>query len=86
MAIPASSFGNTGSGAEEILVPLWVATAPEGITSLTTRSKISKVKDTCVCEGGWWTALSPVLLVSQQGGAPGGWQEPGRGVALTLLW
>lgn len=62
-------------------------TTPEGIASLTTWSQISKVKDTCVCKGGWWTALSPVLLVSQQGGAPGqGWQEPGRGVTFTRLW
>lgn len=40
------------------------------------------MKDTHVCEGGWWTALSHALLLSQQGGAPAG---AGRSQAEGLL-
>lgn len=40
------------------------------------------MKDTCVCEGGWWIALSRALLLSQQGGALVG---AGRSQAEQLL-
>lgn len=40
------------------------------------------MKDTRACEGGWWIALSCVLLRCQQGGAPAG---AGKGQAEGLL-
>lgn len=40
------------------------------------------MKDTRVCEGGWWIALSRALLLSQQGGAAAG---AGRSQAEGLL-
>ena len=40
------------------------------------------MKDTRVCEGGWWIALSRALLLSQQGGALVG---AGRNQAEGLL-
>lgn len=91
MAIPAFSFGNTGSGAAEILIPLWAATCSEAL-QLLGDCRLYRVELAFQSEGHTclWRRLvdSPasrvVFLARWCSG--GGWQELGRGIAFTVLW